>query len=311
MGVCTKMAYKFARESCLKRGNWGATLKAILRQRRMQRVLAVVRSRVRTDSAVLARISQRRCLSSLEGGGGGAKDGRKAPIFPWVLAGLTGSMTLYAAKVAESGDLFKSVVQEIHRAQGLQNLQLVMMTFGGRWTEEFRAKLAANGAVEALIPLVLRLNTEFKEAYNKLEQARQLQIDEKRLMRLQAALSLAFQRREICYQVLGITLDDELGRERFFSHNQHAEVCDAVLSSAGYVDGRALTDSFSITGAASIESQRSDARVMQRLNAGLKGDRESNIRAWTAAESLLVAGLAGDERGQVDIACYMLLTHNM
>ena len=186
-----------------------------------------------------------------------------------------------------------------------------MMTFGGRWTEEFRAKLAANGAVEALIPLVLRLNTEFKEAYNKLEQARQLQIDEKRLMRLQAALSLAFQRREICYQVLGITLDDELGRERFFSHNQHAEVCDTVLSSAGYVDGRALTDSFSITGAASMESQRSDARVMQRLNAGLKGDRESNIRAWTAAESLLVAGLAGDERGQVDIACYMLLTHNM
>ena len=138
----------------------------------MQRVLAVVRSRVRTDTAVLVRVSQRRCLSSLQGGGGGGKDGRKAPIFPWVLAGLTGSMTLYAAKIAESGDLFKSVVQEIHRAQGLQNLQLVMMTFGGRWTEEFRAKLAANGAVEALIPLVLRLNTEFKEAYNKLEQAR-------------------------------------------------------------------------------------------------------------------------------------------
>ena len=79
-------------------------------------------------SAVLARISQRRCLSSLEGGGGGAKDGRKAPIFPWVLAGLTGSMTLYAAKVAESGDLFKSVVQEIHRAQGLQNLLRTKLT---------------------------------------------------------------------------------------------------------------------------------------------------------------------------------------
>ena len=79
-------------------------------------------------------------------------------------------MTLYSANYMRSDALYKAVVMEIPKRDGLRSLQLMMMMFGGRWTEEVRTRLAANGCVEALMPLQIRLCTKLKDAADKLEQ---------------------------------------------------------------------------------------------------------------------------------------------
>lgn len=91
-------------------------------------------------------------------------------VWPWLGALLTGGFTLYSAQYMASDELYKAVVLELGRRDGLRTLQLMVMTFGGRWTEEVRGKLALNGCIEALIPMAAKLNAELKEAAEKLEQ---------------------------------------------------------------------------------------------------------------------------------------------
>lgn len=106
---------------------------------------------------------------SSRGGAGGGQSFRFY-VWPWLAAVGTGGMTLYSANYMQSDELYQKVVLELGRRDGLRTLQLMIMTFGGRWTEEVRTKLARNGCVESLIPMQIRLNSELKEAADRLEQ---------------------------------------------------------------------------------------------------------------------------------------------
>jgi hypothetical protein len=68
---------------------------------------------------------------------------------------------------------------------------------GGIWTEEVRTRLAENGCVEALIPMFIRLNSQLKDAADKLEQAHRLNLSEARLVGLQEVVTAAFNKREV------------------------------------------------------------------------------------------------------------------
>ena len=98
------------------------------------------------------------------------------PIWPWVCAGVTAFTTLWCAQSLRSDELYKHVVLELQRKgsvkrDSLRDLQIITMMFG-RWTEELRTKLAANNCVEVLIPLVVRLKAELKDAGAKLMQVK-------------------------------------------------------------------------------------------------------------------------------------------
>lgn len=104
------------------------------------------------------------------GGRAGAGQSFKFYVWPWLAAFSTTGGTFWLVNYLESEELYRAAVLELGRRDGLRTLQLMIMLFGGRWTEEVRTKLARNGCVEALIPLQIRLNSELKEAADKLEQ---------------------------------------------------------------------------------------------------------------------------------------------
>ena len=104
------------------------------------------------------------------------KSSSSFPIWPWVCAGVTAFTTLWCAQTLRSDELYKHVVLELERKgsknrESLRDLQIITMMFG-RWTEELRTKLAANNCVEVLIPIVVRLKADLKDAAGKLEQVK-------------------------------------------------------------------------------------------------------------------------------------------
>jgi hypothetical protein len=104
------------------------------------------------------------------------KSSSSFPIWPWVCAGVTAFTTLWCAQSLRSDELYKHVVVELQRKgsvnrESLRDLQIITMMFG-RWTEELRTKLAANNCVEVLIPIVVRLQADLKDAAGKLEQVK-------------------------------------------------------------------------------------------------------------------------------------------
>ena len=280
-------------------------------------------------------------------GGAGGGQSFKFYVWPWLAAVGMGSVTLNLANYMQSDELYQKVVLELGRRDGLRTLQLMIMTFGGRWTEEVRTKLARNGCVESLIPMQIRLNSELKEAADRLEQvcmscnvelaardcvtvdlawqahqaylalhacvtvdlawqAHQVGVQGERLAGLQEAVASAFSRREVCSQAIAIIIDSDVGRQRFFLHKSHAQIVASVLSSSDTVDWSALTNTYR----ASQTQGRGPANsaTPPSMVKGLWGSRKNkpqdqdddapNPRPWTASEALLVASLAGDERGQ-------------
>ena len=127
-----------------------------------------------------------------------------------------------------------------------------------------------------------------------------------RLAGLQEAVASAFTRREVCSQAIAIIIDSDVGRQRFFLHKSHAQIVASVLSSSDTVDWSALTNTYR----ANQTQGRGPAKsaTPPSMLKGLWGSRKNkpqdqdddaaNLRPWTASEALLVASLAGDERGQ-------------
>jgi len=98
---------------------------------------AVHRARLLALRKLRAVLSPTKCrgMSSLGGNSGGGAGGGYSfptgfPLWPWVCAGVTGSVTLYSANYMRSDDLYKAAVQELSRRDGLRSLQLMMMMFG-------------------------------------------------------------------------------------------------------------------------------------------------------------------------------------
>ena len=244
------------------------------------------------------------------GGGRGGAEGRRFPFHIWPGAGaaLFFGATLFSARYFSTDEIWKEVVKQLPKRDGLRTLQLIIMLFGGRWTEEVRTRLASNGCVEALIPLLIRLDSELKESTDRLEQGLQLRLDEQRLVGMQQSIAAAFARREVCTQALAIVMDGDIGRARFFAHDKHGHVMASVLSSSDSIDWSALTNSYRAGNDNSGQarkpvlppSARSGWFVRKRQpdDSEPAATEDEHVRPWTASEALLVASLAGDERGQ-------------
>jgi hypothetical protein len=182
----------------------------------------------------------------------------------------------------------------------------VVLSLTARFSQ-VRTRLASNGCVEALIPLLLRLDSELRESTDRLEQGHQLHLDEQRLVGMQQSIAAAFARREVCTQALAIVMDGDIGRARFFADDKHGDVIASVLSSSDSIDWSALTNSYRASKGSSGQAQKPalppSARagwfgMKQQLDSEPAEPEDDKIRPWTASEALLVASLAGDERGQ-------------
>ena len=123
---------------------------------------------------------------------------------------------------------------------------------------------------------------------------------------MQGAVATTYSELQIGLQVLAILIDADVGRSRFFAHEGHQEIIESVLSSSDNVDWSALTNTFianKTQGQVPKNSPSPPARggyVRRNPQSSLPSDDHDmeNIRPWTASEALLVASLAGDERGQ-------------
>ncbi len=134
-------------------------------------------------------------------------------------------------------------------------------------------------------------------------------MDGERLGRLQEAVASAFSRREVCSQALAIVIDCDVGRERFFNHQKHAQIVASVLSPSDSVDWSALTNTYRASQTRNGGPTKSVLPPSSHKGfLGLRrqaaeqvhddSDDSAKIRPWTASEALMVASLAGDERGQ-------------
>jgi len=155
----------FCKGKPVKRRKATASLTSMLAWARARVPLTAMRSRAAAMAAVPA--ARRGAYS---GFGARGESPFRFYVWPWLGALVTAGGTLYSANYMRSDELYKAVVLELGRRDGLRTLQLMVMTFGGRWTEEVRGKLALNGCIESLIPMQAKLNAELKEAAEKLEQ---------------------------------------------------------------------------------------------------------------------------------------------
>jgi len=93
---------------------------------------------------------------------------------------------------------------------------------------------------------------------------------------------------------------------RFFEHQHADNIIDTVLLPSDNVDWSALTNTYKVSGKspgrpahiAAPTSSRAGGSPSVRTDDNDNDDELARIRPWTASESLLVAALAGDERGQ-------------
>ena len=134
-------------------------------------------------------------------------------------------------------------------------------------------------------------------------------MDGERLGRLQEAVASAFSRREVCSQAMAIIMDNDVGRQRFFDHPKHTQIVDSVLSPSDSVDWSGLMNTYRASQTRSGGPTKSvlplsshkgffGLRRQAAVQEQVDSEDSAEIRPWTASEALMVASLAGDERGQ-------------
>lgn len=62
------------------------------------------------------------------------------PIWPGAGAALAFGATLFSSRYFSTDEIWKEVVQQLPKRDGLRTLQLALMLLGGRWTDEVRLR---------------------------------------------------------------------------------------------------------------------------------------------------------------------------